>query len=77
MNRENLFDDDFNFGHKMGKGREKVRIADVRPFLTEFKEHLSQLLQDLYNPAIPFSQTTREENCVFCSYNEICRRQGN
>jgi PD-(D/E)XK nuclease superfamily len=77
MNRKNLFDDEFNFGHRMGKGRDKVDMYDVRPYLPEFTEQLRILLHDLYNPEIPFDQTTEEKHCTFCPYNEICRRQPN
>ena len=75
MNRKNLFDDEFTFGHRMGRGKDKVEIHDVRPHFPEFTEQLHLLLGDLYNPDVPFSQTTEEKNCTFCPYNEICRRQ--
>lgn len=77
MNRKNLFDDEFSFGHRMGKGRDKVDVNDVRSYLPEFSEQLHILLNDLYNPEVPFDQTTEEKHCTFCPYNEICRRQPN
>lgn len=77
MNRKNLFDDEFTFGHRMGKGRDKVEVHDVRPYLTEFTEQLHLILEDLYHPDVPFSQTTEEKHCAYCPYNEICRRQPN
>jgi len=77
MNRKNLFDDEFSFGHRMGKGRDKVEVNDVRSYLPEFTEQLHALLTDLYHPEVPFDQTTEEKHCTFCPYNEICRRQPN
>jgi len=77
MNRKNLFDDEFSFGHRMGKGRDKVEVNDVRSYLPEYTEQLHGLLNDLYNPEIPFDQTMEEKHCTFCPYNEICRRQPN
>jgi hypothetical protein len=70
MNRINLFDDDFMFG--LRHGREFLR--DATPLLAEFEEGIRALLEELYNPAIPFDQTTDADICSFCPYRAICYR---
>jgi hypothetical protein len=47
---------------------EFVAIAD------QFETHFRMLLEEIFNLEIPFSQTTNEENCKYCSYRQICRK---
>ncbi len=70
INRMNLFDKDFKFGLKVGKNF----VEDVDPLLPEFSQHLKTLVEELYNPAVPFDQTTDLELCKFCPYQRICYR---
>jgi CRISPR/Cas system-associated exonuclease Cas4 (RecB family) len=70
INRMNLFDKDFKFGLKVGK----TFLEDVDPLLPEFDNRLKGLLAELYDPAVPFDQTTDVEMCKFCSYQQICYR---
>lgn len=70
INRMNLFDKDFKFGLKVGK----TFLEDVEPLLPEFDQHLKMLLEELYNPAVPFDQTTDVELCRYCAYQKICYR---
>jgi CRISPR/Cas system-associated exonuclease Cas4 (RecB family) len=70
INRMNLFDKDFKFGLKVGK----TFVEDVEPLLPEFESQLKLLLEELYNPNVPFDQTTDTEMCKFCPYQRICYR---
>jgi hypothetical protein len=70
INRMNLFDDDFRFGFKMGKDY----LENADPLLPEFQYHLKELLEELFDPTIPFDQTKDLEFCKFCSYQHICYR---
>ncbi len=75
MNRKNLFDSNFAFGHPLGKGYgKKPIIEDARLHFTEFETLLEETLTDLYNPESPFDQTTNVKSCIWCSYKGICRR---
>lgn len=40
----------------------------------QFETHLKVLLEEIFNTAIPFTQTTNELNCKYCSYRQICRK---
>jgi hypothetical protein len=73
MNRKNLFDK-FEFGHKMGIGSRAQAIEDVRPLLVEFGHRLQSLVEELYDPAVPFKQTTELKTCQWCAYKAFCRR---
>jgi hypothetical protein len=70
MNRMNLFEEDFQFGLKIGK----EYIDDIRPMLPEFESHLKTMLEELFNPDVPFDQTTDVKQCKICAYQGICYR---
>ena len=70
INRMNLFDPEFQFGLKFGK----QYITDIDSFIPEFEEHLKGLLEELFDPDIPFDQTTNLETCRYCPYQNICYR---
>jgi hypothetical protein len=38
----------------------------------EYRAELGKLLDELFNPEIPFRQTQNENNCTYCTYKEIC-----
>jgi hypothetical protein len=52
-------------------GMREVNYPDLRD---EFEPKLVQLLEDLFNPALPFTQTKVEEHCQFCPYRSICNK---
>lgn len=70
INRMNLFDKNFQFGLQVGK----TYVGDVDPLLGEFEQHLRMLLEELFDPEVPFDQTTEIEICRFCPYEGICYR---
>jgi hypothetical protein len=73
MNRKNLFGN-FEFGHKMGYGQKAVKIDDARPLLLEFGTRLQGLVEEMFNPEIPFQQTADTKTCQWCPYKAYCRR---
>lgn len=50
------------------------KVENLREREDEFREKLSELFEELFNPEIPFTQTEKVEKCATCPYNEICRR---
>jgi CRISPR/Cas system-associated exonuclease Cas4 (RecB family) len=70
INRINLFDDTFNFGLKL----DGEYLKDATALFSEFEELLQRLLEEIFDPAIDFVQTNREETCKLCPYKEICYR---
>ena len=74
MNRKNLFESTYTFGHSLGRGKDKRTIDDARQYFDDFEFLLNETLADLYNSESPFDQTTNLKTCNWCSYKEICRR---
>ena len=42
--------------------------------LNMFEDLLKQLLSDIFNPSLSFTQTDITDNCKYCIYKEICGR---
>ena len=42
--------------------------------LTQFEAVLHQIIEDLFNQEIPFSQTESLKNCEYCPYIKVCNR---
>lgn len=51
---------------------EKTGLSD-EVFL-RFESILKEILLDMINPAVSFSQTSKEENCSYCPYRSVCNR---
>ncbi len=56
------------------KGNKPEPIRDFRPYEAEFRERLQRLLEEVFDPAVPFSQTMTEEKCTYCDFKALCRR---
>ncbi|HEY9488624.1 MAG TPA: PD-(D/E)XK nuclease family protein, partial [Chryseosolibacter sp.] len=70
INRMNVFDEDFEFGLRVGK----KQVNDVVDMFPEFEQKLKELFDELYDPSKPFDQTTNTEHCAYCVYSHICYR---
>ena len=42
--------------------------------LSEFEAVLTEVLEEIFNPQIPFSQTENLEICSYCAFQKICNR---
>ncbi len=51
---------------------------DVTNFTTDdakaFRETLSSVIRDMFDPAIPFTQTTIDDKCKYCDFTKFCGR---
>ena len=74
LNRKNLFEQDFEFGFRMGVRDDKEKITDARPLLPEFESRLNEVLSEMIHPDTVFDQTTNEKLCDYCGFRNICRR---
>lgn len=72
MNRNSLFGKDFKFGLKAGGAKEPME--DVKPMLQEFGQRLHAVVAEIFDPAVPFSQTSNTKSCTYCLYKALCRR---
>ena len=49
-------------------------IADVERFRQEFEEHLSSLINEIFNADVPFHPTANTKDCANCPYAQLCRQ---
>jgi PD-(D/E)XK nuclease superfamily len=54
------------------KGQGEVNFQEVK---IEFEQRLIHLLEEIFDPEIPFTQTTVEEHCQYCNFLAICGKQ--
>lgn len=58
---------------RLGYPDDVVLTASI---MQKFEEILESILDDIFNPELPFVQTENEENCRYCPYREICNKTG-
>ena len=51
----------------------KMEILDDS-LLANFELQLKEIFKEIFNPHVPFSQTTENDNCNYCSFKGICNR---
>jgi hypothetical protein len=49
-------------------------IDDVRTFREEFAENIRKVVNDIFNPAVPFNPTDNKDTCSKCPFEAICNR---
>lgn len=59
---------------EIGPARNRVLVNDFSIYEPEFRSRLQALLQDIFNPSIPFTQTEDEKRCTYCDFRNLCRR---
>lgn len=74
---KNMYKQDFSPAIKTGSGKNTQELAphDFNSLIGEFKQGLSELFSEIFNPEISFSQTEIEDNCRFCDYRAICGKE--
>lgn len=51
------------------------QIIDNQDILTVIEDLLVNIVSEIFNPEINFSQTNNHDNCSYCSFIELCNRQ--
>jgi len=70
-----LYDESFSTRIEKSTPSKKYEpIQEFKPEETAFLTNLEQMLGELFDPEIPFSQTDNEKICSYCDYNKICHR---
>ncbi|KAA6335059.1 ATP-dependent helicase/deoxyribonuclease subunit B, partial [termite gut metagenome] len=58
---------------EMGEPRKpKIPVEDFSLYEDEFRERLLLLLEEIYNPQEPFTQTPHTVKCQYCNFKGIC-----
>jgi len=74
FNIRDLFRSDFSPLIQIGKGNSKQDVVDIRSYLREFENELKVLINEIYDPEVPFSQTSDVNKCSYCPYSGLCNR---
>ncbi|WP_026952074.1 PD-(D/E)XK nuclease family protein [Algoriphagus mannitolivorans] len=75
INLKEIFSDDFNPYLQIREARKPgIELTDYRDHQEEYEAGLKGLLEELYDPSVPFSQTEDLKKCEYCPYKEICGR---
>ncbi len=57
-----------------GNYSSKKIITDYRLINDEFMAQFSNLIMEMFDPDIPFTQSPNDADCKFCTFKTICRR---
>lgn len=75
FNLRELFSDDFNPYLQLKQAyKTGIELNDYRDYQEAYEEGLKGLLEEMYDPEVPFSQTDDVEKCKYCPYKEMCGR---
>jgi hypothetical protein len=75
FNLRELFSDDFNPYLQLKQAyKTGIELNDYRDYQEAYEEGLKGLLEEMYDPEVPFSQTEDVEKCKYCPYKEMCGR---
>jgi len=65
---------DKNFDYRIYHKESKGYISNYSSVSKDYLENLNQLVSDIFNPDISFSQTDEFRNCDYCEFRKICHR---
>jgi hypothetical protein len=49
-------------------------VDDFSPYAAEFDDAFRSCLDQIFNPDIPFTQTTHLDTCRYCPFSTLCGR---
>ncbi|MBU8891415.1 MAG: PD-(D/E)XK nuclease family protein [Bacteroidales bacterium] len=65
---------DKNFDYRIYNKDTKLHIENYNLVNSDFSEHITQLVNDIFNPDISFTQTEETRNCEYCDFKKICHK---
>ena len=67
-----IFEEDFDASLRSKEiGNQPVEFVSIAE---QFELLFRELLEEIFNVEIPFTQTTIEKHCEYCAYRQICRK---
>ena len=71
----NLFDEHFNAGVLYKPSfKETFKVDDFSNYREEFKLFFDLCLEEIFDPEVPFEQTTTGKACEWCNFACICKK---
>ena len=53
---------------------DKDPIKDLAKYMPEFKEKFDEVIEEIFNLSVPFTQTQNNKNCEWCSFRDLCNK---
>jgi CRISPR/Cas system-associated exonuclease Cas4 (RecB family) len=72
-NLKEIFTEDFDPFLK-DKSKDIQEVENYLLVEENFQQGLKKILEEIFDPSMPFDQTEKPEKCKFCSFKEICGR---
>ena len=69
---KHLFDNSFEY--RIYNTETKSYINNYNEVDVEYLQHLTYLMEKIFNPEIAFTQTEETSHCEYCPYQKICHR---
>jgi CRISPR/Cas system-associated exonuclease Cas4 (RecB family) len=69
-----LFEDRFDPALHMTSMKKEGRIGSFSPLEEQFLQHLQGIVQELFDPAVPFEQRQNDKKCSYCDFASLCQR---
>ncbi|MGM0504905.1 MAG: PD-(D/E)XK nuclease family protein, partial [Bacteroidota bacterium] len=67
---KHLFDNSFEYRIKCNETKRFINHYDE--VADEYLQHLTRLMEEIFNPEIAFTQTEETSHCEYCPYRKIC-----
>ena len=66
--------DDYSPIIKIKEDKVAEEVTDFIIHEDKFREMLQELLEEIFNPDIPFTQTEVEDKCTYCDFKAMCKK---
>ena len=66
--------DDYSPIIKIKEDKVVEEVTDFSIYGARFREKLQELLDEIFHPDIPFTQTEVEEKCTYCDFKALCKK---
>ena len=66
--------DDYSPIIRIKEDKEVEEVLDFSIYEGKFREKLQELLEEIFHPGIPFTQTDVEDKCAYCDFKAMCRK---
>ena len=66
--------DDYSPIIKIKEEKVVEEVTDFSIYESKFREKLQELLDEIFHPDIPFTQTDVEEKCAYCDFKALCKK---
>ncbi len=66
--------DDYSPIIRIKEDKEVEEVLNFSIYEGKFREKLQKLLEEIFHPDIPFTQTDVEDKCAYCDFKAMCRK---